>query len=421
MPPEPDWSDELPGSEAGADEPLVLEGLGSESSGSGARPKAEEGRMGGPTAAPGTGPFAARDGYTNVRVFYGTDRAATESNAPKKIYGTERADRVKLGFCDVSIPGIHEVGELEAPKIWRFEFREDPKKHVVLLDVIPADGPTFLTRLRRTIEESVEVTTIGGERREIGGEAFIFVHGYNVSFEDAARRTAQIAYDLRFRGAPIMYSWPSQGRSSLDAYKADGRTAKWCEENVTDFVAAVARESGARKIHLIAHSMGNRIVAAALRRLAYLRRIDEMPRFNEVILTAPDIDAETFRESIAPRIVQAAERITIYASSNDVALKASSLLNTLEGARLGMGGRYLTVFPEYEQIDVVDASAVDTSLFAFGHSYHADSDSVLADIRLVFGGRPAAQRGLTPLIKDRAWKMLGEPQPGRVQPAGFKR
>jgi Alpha/beta hydrolase of unknown function (DUF900) len=27
-------------------------------------------------------------------------------------------------------------------------------------------------------------------------DAFIFVHGYNVSFPDAARRTAQIAFDL---------------------------------------------------------------------------------------------------------------------------------------------------------------------------------------------------------------------------------
>ena len=35
----------------------------------------------------------------------------------------------------------------------------------------------------------------------------MFVHGFNVSFADAARRTAQIAYDLAF-GGPGALSWP---------------------------------------------------------------------------------------------------------------------------------------------------------------------------------------------------------------------
>jgi esterase/lipase superfamily enzyme len=55
--------------------------------------------------------------------------------------------------------------------------------------------------------------------------AFIFVHGYNVTFEDAARRTAQMSYDLSFDGAPVFYSWPSQG--SLGDYLKDGSCAKF--------------------------------------------------------------------------------------------------------------------------------------------------------------------------------------------------
>jgi esterase/lipase superfamily enzyme len=38
-----------------------------------------------------------------------------------------------------------------------------------------------------------------------------YMNGYNVTFADAARRTAQIAYDLRFEGDPAFFSWPSQG------------------------------------------------------------------------------------------------------------------------------------------------------------------------------------------------------------------
>jgi len=370
----------------------------------GSRPPREEGQMGrrGPI---GPSESTDRKDFTSVRVFYGTDRAATGEERPDKFFGTSRGSKTSLGFCNVSIPKKHERGELESPKIWKLEFREDPKKHVVLLSIEQTNGLKFLTELQKSIQQSVTTTVVDGQEQEVGGEAFVFVHGYNVTFEDAARRTAQIAYDLSFQGAPIMYSWPSKGRGTLSAYKADGRTAAWCEESVTEFVTAIALESGARKLHLVAHSMGNRIVSNALRRLAHIQGEEEPPLFNEVILSAPDVDAKTFKESIAPRIVSSAERITIYASSNDVALKASNMVHTFDGARLGQGGQKLTTFPEHEQIDVVDASAVDTSLFAFGHSYHADSESVLSDIRRVFGGQSADRRGLATIINQVAWKM----------------
>lgn len=41
-------------------------------------------------------------------------------------------------------------------------------------------------------------------------EAFVFVHGFNVPFHEAAKRTAQMAFDMHFEGLPILYSWPSR-------------------------------------------------------------------------------------------------------------------------------------------------------------------------------------------------------------------
>ncbi|MCA9005758.1 MAG: alpha/beta hydrolase [Planctomycetaceae bacterium] len=346
-----------------------------------------------------------KEKHETVRVFYGTDRNLTGSPHPKTFFGTRRAS-LSLGFCDVSIPENHEPGKLESPKIWKLEFRENPDKHVVLKSVEPASGSDFLLQLRQTIEESVEVEETPNGLVKVGGEAFIFIHGFNNSFEDAARRTAQIAYDLKFKGAPLMYSWPSQERGSIWAYKEDGRTAQWCEENVTLFIEAIARESGARKIHLIAHSMGNRVLSRALKNISQKLALTQeaKPLFNEVILTAPDIDAQVFKESIAPHIVQTAERFTIYSSSEDLALKASRVVNSYWHQRLGEGGSYLTVFPEYKKINVVDASEIDTNLFALGHSYHADSNTVLSDVRLVFQGIPAGERNLRSLLENLAWK-----------------
>ncbi len=345
-----------------------------------------------------TSPSADDPQFSTVRVFYGTDRARTGNSEPSEYYGAQRG-YIDLGFCDVSIPKTHKIGHLEAPSIWKFEFQEIPTKHVVLMSVEPVDGPRFFTELRSTVQQSYDSQT------DTGGEAFIFVHGFNVTFEDAARRTAQIAYDLQFRGAPILYSWPALGRNGLSAYRADGESAKWSEPNVTEFVASVARSCGARKIHVIAHSMGNRVVTGALSRMATDPSKADVPRLNEVILTAPDIDAKIFKQQIAPKIVQTADRITIYASSNDMALMASRFVNRLGDPRLGQGGSDLTLFPEYEQIEVVDASQVDTSLFRFGHSYHADNRSVLTDIRLVLDGRAAFERGLAAIRERMAWMM----------------
>lgn len=134
---------------------------------------------------------------------------------------------------------------------------------------------------------------------------------------------------------------------------ADITSAERSVSQVIDFVEAVARDSGARRIHLVAHSMGNRVVTNVLKRLAEESAYREIPRFNEVILAAPDVDAETFRHDIAPKIVDTADRVTIYASSNDLALRASEAVN--RGRRLGQGGSDLTTFPEVRGIDVVDA------------------------------------------------------------------
>ena len=55
-------------------------------------------------------------------------------------------------------------------------------------------------------------------------QVFVFVHGFNVSFENALRRTAQIAYDLNFDGAPFLFSWPSgDGMLELFSYQSRKR------------------------------------------------------------------------------------------------------------------------------------------------------------------------------------------------------
>ncbi|WP_177187772.1 alpha/beta hydrolase [Formivibrio citricus] len=304
-----------------------------------------------------------------IRVYFGTDRKPMSSSDPARAFGSQKAGGITYGNIDISIPREHRMGALERPSIWRLEFRPDPEKHLVLLSLNQQDKTQFFSEVLKRSR--------AGERPK----AFVFIHGYNVSFEKAAKRTAQISYDLGFEGAPIFYSWPSHG--TLPGYRNDEKTVEESEPLIKQFLSDIAHRLDKEEIYLIAHSMGNRPTTRALASL-----LTEKPglrsRFKEIILMAPDIDAKVFKNEIAPRLVAPGQRITLYASSEDIALKGSKVLH--KGQRLGDSSPQITVISGIESID---ASNVDTSLL--GHSYYADASSVLSDLFEVFRDKGAAR------------------------------
>lgn len=286
------------------------------------------------------------------------------------IYGTQYSTEVKLGVCEVTIPKNHQEGELERPGILRLQVVEDPEQHIILKRVQPLDPDVFFAELQSEL----------GQR---GNSILVFIHGYNVSFESAARRTAQMSHDLKFAGAPVFYSWPSQ--ANWRKYRVDEKNVELSVNQLKAFLLDITRRSGADTVNLIAHSMGNRALTSALKEIE-VASTEQEKLFNQVILAAPDIDADVFRERIAPKIVDKARHITLYASSKDLALVASREFNSGD-PRAGDAGEHLVVVPGIETIDV---SAGESSLL--GHSYYGDSASVLRDIEFLLQDKPAAER-----------------------------
>jgi esterase/lipase superfamily enzyme len=132
--------------------------------------------------------------------------------------------------------------------------------------------------------------------------------------------------------------------------------------------------------------MGNRVLTAALRRL---REAGAAPvsAFSELVLTAPDIDTDTFVNDIAPAILPTANRVTLYASSKDVALAYSKRIHGYP--RLGDSGDNLVTL---DDVDTIDVSAVDTNLI--GHFYYGENRSVLSDLFNLIKGHPVPRFGL---------------------------
>jgi esterase/lipase superfamily enzyme len=286
-------------------------------------------------------------------------------------YGVGRGD-LQLGVCRVSVPPIHTKGEMETTSFLSLDVIPDPERHFLLNEIEPLSDEPFYAELRRQVAQSSKK------------DVFIFVHGYNVTFESAALRTAQMKSDLEFEGAACFYSWPSQG--GLLQYTRDEENVRYTLSHLRQFLASITQQSGAESIHLIAHSMGNRAVTDVLKELRLELGKDKSKLFNQVILAAPDVDAQVFMNELAPRIRDTAERVTLYASSNDRALIASKIVHGYP--RAGESGKGLVVV---DGVETVDVSNVDCSLL--GHSYYGDSTSVLTDLSLVLRGKkPALER-----------------------------
>lgn len=263
---------------------------------------------------------------------------------------------VHYGTCTISIPPKHERGVIESPIFGP----EDESLHVVRKKTEEMEEKAFFDGLRDRIAK------LPMDQRS----CFVFIHGFNVTFENAAKRTAQIHYDLEFSGIPIFFSWPS--RASWHHYFSDRNEIDVSRFVIKQFLLDVSQRVSADRIHVIAHSMGADATCRAIAELGDRGKI-----FDQIILAAPDIDRDVFRLQVVPRMTAAANRTTLYCSKNDMALLASNTFN--DGPRAGDSrlGAFVT-----KEIDTVDASGIDTALL--GHSYYGDCLPILDDVKKLF-------------------------------------
>lgn len=334
-----------------------------------------------PSATPAIEPPAD---YDIVPVFYGTDRGSKQI-AARVQYDSERAKRLELGRAMVTVPKSHEMPNIERPWVYRipltniviYQEAEDPKRHFTMQDVKALTRDEFLALVKARLAAA----------NRFKDHAVVFVHGFNTTFDYAVYRTAQLAYDLRFDGAPFVYSWPSKGQLGLQDYNYDRGSAEQSAPYLTEFLTLVSQSTGAKKVSVIAHSMGNLAVMRVLRDLK-----DAAPQgveISQLIMAAPDVDRDLF-ENLARGVKDVAKGATLYASSNDWALEASKRLDGVpragdvpEGGPLVLAG-----------IDTIDVTAISTEIFGLKHSGYAEKTALVQDIERILetGQRPPVSR-----------------------------
>lgn len=274
-----------------------------------------------------------------VEIFYATERARTGQRGAVRFYGSRRGP-LEYGRAEISVPRDREIGTLRTPSILTLDIFESEERHFILKSVEPMSGATAFFQ---AVSSRVAVS----DRKEV----FVFIHGFNTTFEDAALRTAQMASDLRLDGAPILWSWPSRG--AVLGYWSDAKEAESDVEAAAleAFLRDVVARTGATRIHLVSHSMGARPLLAALKRIGNPPE-GVAPPFEEIVLAAPDIGIKPF-DDVWPSVAGLGRRFTLYASARDKALALSRLIN---GEQMVGDAAPIVTKPGLQSVDTTDAS-----------------------------------------------------------------
>jgi len=232
-----------------------------------------------------------------VRVWYGTNRlllteTPTDGDAVIDVVSGlgESGDRLRLGRADVWLPKLIEQGGDR-------ERGETP--HVQ--GSISADSDklaeyVFLTRITSTGRENFVTTLQGALSDQDSSGILLFIHGFNVQFDEALVRAAQLSTDLSREnsfdiGVPVLYSWPSAGALSLDDYQGDRARSLAAAPYLEEFLDILTEDLTTSRVNIIAHSMGNRVLTQALEDYArdYLERHNRDDLEFRIMFVAADV------------------------------------------------------------------------------------------------------------------------------------
>uniref|UniRef100_UPI001C452783 alpha/beta hydrolase n=1 Tax=Variovorax sp. dw_308 TaxID=2721546 RepID=UPI001C452783 len=210
-----------------------------------------------PRQAPAGTPSSAQR-HDWIQLYYATNRQPTGETQAAQAFGSVADSDIHFGAIQVSIPADHRMANLESPSLLRLEWRANPEHHVTL-------GETY--RSMQIDEWRIELARQAGPFGNTG--VLLFVHGYNNSFQEAAKRAGQLAYDLAFPGPVVLFSWPSDGDPL--AYVRDEQKALTAWRQTARVLDELSRLAPNVKVNVVAHSMGNRVFTQGMSELLKLR------------------------------------------------------------------------------------------------------------------------------------------------------
>lgn len=272
--------------------------------------------------------------------------------------------------------------------------------------------------------------------RDSRSDLLVLLHGFDCTFELALRRAAmlKVLYATGTRPLEVaVFAWPSDGRTLLGkpssgfklAYFNDRTDAEASREalaralrRLIDFLSDLPDEERCnRRIHLLAHSMGNFVLRCALQSFAREHRPEGMPRvFANILLMAADEDDDAFDTPLKlGRLHELGTHLHCYYALHDIALGISDVTKG-HVDRLGTAGpRSLSGLPHrLTLIDCTDVCDVPGLGDGF-HQFYRARPEVIEDVRQVLAGVPPHR--IQPREKDEIKRAYRIPDRGAPAPA----
>lgn len=358
-----------------------------------------------------------------VEILYATDRIDDADEGEPATYGHGRSQSVVFGEAAVQIGT-----DLSWKEVVEASTSEDRPREIFLelshaeeiarlpesnsaLELTPEDvfvvSDDYLDEMAEATERIHEALRERLAQTDVK-EVFLYVHGYNNTFEYAAMRTATLWHYLGRQGVPLLYSWPAGHPGLFRGYNYDRESSEFTVFHLKQIVQILIDCPEVEKLNIIAHSRGTDVTLSMLREIwiskrdkwLALRAQDKhvKTKLGTVIIAAADIDADVFQQRFSAEwLVMPMDTIIFYLSQGDRAIGLSRWLF----ASLNRIGklRFSDLSPESrkkilmtDRIQVID-SKVDTDLL--GHSYFIDNPAVLSDLILVLRDKkgPGAEKG----------------------------
>lgn len=251
----------------------------------------------------------------------------------------------------------------------------------------------------------VAVTEIAKEISIGDGDLLCYIHGFHTDFKGALNDICALEKKYITKNSAIKniiaITWPA--RKNIWRYEDDARDAELSgytfarsyallKEFFTVLCGNKEDSTGVsgRNIHLLAHSMGNRMLLHMVGHIMSRQDFIPEPIFKEVILAASDIDWHVFEKPHAfSKLCSLCQRVTVYYHQHDAALFFSERVKN-KYKRLGRYGfRNIQNIPQnVYSVDCTDVSADGRIIErVVDHSYFYTCNYTVNDITQVLNGR----------------------------------
>ncbi|KAF4671862.1 hypothetical protein FOL47_001157 [Perkinsus chesapeaki] len=237
-------------------------------------------------------------------------------------------------------------------------------------------------------------------------EALVFLHGYNCPTEYALLRLGQMLALGSFPAHihPFVFSQATgQTFSYIKAKECIGQFAG----DLLDFLLDLRRR-GYHHVHCLVHSMAAHLFFMMLEEYENRRLLDpestEILKLANVVLINADFPLTSFEEVHVPRVLEVADRLTMYCDDRDFALLCSEvcLRDKVVGRKIWpVCARPSGSLPYgRSRIDVMDCRHMQQNVHSIRHNYFNLNVQIVSDIAELVTDHCGADQRLTRTVRQ---------------------